>query len=70
MAVGGKQPLRSPPGIVARMTQSSARSEMNESEMATLLLKAQEEERLDQVIRCDGAEELRDLFADIRAHRV
>jgi hypothetical protein len=56
--------------MIMGMTRSSARSEMNESEMATLLLKAQEEERLGQVIRCDGAEELRDLFADIRAHRV
>ncbi len=43
---------------------------MNESEMATLLLKAQEEERLGQVIRCDDAEEVRDLFADISARRV
>jgi hypothetical protein len=52
------------------VTRSSARSEMDESEMAALLLKAQEEERLGQVIRCDDAEEVRDLFADIRAHRV
>jgi hypothetical protein len=43
---------------------------MNESEMATLLLKAQEEERLDQVIRCDSAEEVRDLFTDIRSQSV
>jgi hypothetical protein len=38
---------------------------MNESEMATLLLKAQEEERLGQIIRCDDVEEVRDLFCDI-----
>ena len=43
---------------------------MNESEMAALLLQAQEEERLGQVIRCDDAEELREFLADIRAHRV
>jgi hypothetical protein len=43
---------------------------MDESEMATLLLKAQEEERLGEVIRCDSAEEVRDLSADIRAHSV
>jgi hypothetical protein len=42
---------------------------MNESEMAALLLKAQEEERRGQVIRCDDAEELRELLADLRAHR-
>ena len=43
---------------------------MSESEMAALLLKAQEEERLGQVTRCDDAAELREILADIRAHRV
>ena len=38
--------------------------------MAALLLKAQEEERLGQVTRCDDAGELREFLADIRAHRV
>jgi hypothetical protein len=66
----GEPPLRSPAGMIVSMTRSSARSEMNESEMAALLLKAQEEERLGQVIRCDDAEAVRELFADIRAHRV
>ena len=56
--------------MIVYMTRSSARSEMNESEMAALLLKAQEEERLGQVIHCDDAEAVRELFADIRAHRV
>ena len=50
------------------MTRTSARSEMNESEVAALLLKAQEEERLGQVIHCDDAEAVRELFADIHAH--
>ena len=56
--------------MIVYMTRSSARSELNESEMAALLLKAQEDERLGQVIRCDDAEAVRELFADIRAHRV
>jgi hypothetical protein len=56
--------------MIVRMTRSSARSEMNESEMAALLLKAQEEERLGQVIHCDDTEAVREFFADIRAHRV
>jgi hypothetical protein len=43
---------------------------MSESEMAALLLQAHEEERLGQVIRCDDEMELREFFADIRAHRV
>jgi hypothetical protein len=43
---------------------------MSESEMAALILQAQEEERLGQVIRCDDEGELREFFADIRAHRV
>jgi len=63
-------PLQSPHGMIVRMTRSSTRSEMNESEMAALLLKAQEEERLGQVIQCDDAEAVRELFAEIRAHRV
>jgi hypothetical protein len=58
------------PGMIVCMTRSSGRSEMNESEMAALLLKAQEEERLGQVSHCDDAEAVRELFADIRAHRV
>jgi hypothetical protein len=65
-----EQPIRSPHSKVVRMTRSSSRSEMNESEMATLLLKAQEEERLGQVIRCDSAEEVRDLITDIRSQSV
>jgi hypothetical protein len=65
-----EQPIRSPHGKVIRMTQSSSRSEMNESEMATLLLKAQEEERLGQIVRCDSADEVRDLLADIRSQSV
>jgi hypothetical protein len=56
--------------MIVYMTRPSARSEMDESEMAALLLKAQEEERLGQVIRCDDAVAVREFFADIRAHRV
>lgn len=52
------------------MARSSSGSEMSEAEMAVLVLQAQEEERLGQVIRCDDEEGLRGFFADIRAHRV
>jgi hypothetical protein len=38
--------------------------------MAVLVLQAQDEEKLGQVIRCDDEEELRGFFADIRANRV
>jgi hypothetical protein len=56
--------------MIVYVTQSSVPSEMNESEMAALLLKAQKEEKLGQVIHCDDAEAVRELFADIRAHDV
>jgi hypothetical protein len=56
--------------MIERMARPSTSSEMNESEMAALLLKAQEEERLGQVIRCDDAGELREFLADIRTHSV
>jgi hypothetical protein len=52
------------------MARPCTNSEMSESEMAALLLKAQEEERLGQVTRCDDPGELREFLADIRAHRV
>ena len=52
------------------MARPPTGSEMSEPEMAALLLKAQEEERLGQVTRCDDPGELREFLADIRAHRV
>ena len=52
------------------MARYPTSSEMTEAEMAVLILQAQEEERLGQVTRCDDEGELREFFADIRAHRV
>jgi hypothetical protein len=68
----GSTTAREPPLRLSRYMiggMASTGSEMTESEMAALLLQAQEEERLGKVIRCDDAGELREFLADIRAHR-
>jgi hypothetical protein len=64
-----KSRIRRPRGKLLGMARYSTSPEMTEEEMAVLILQAQDEERLGQVVRCDDEGELRKFFADIHAQR-